>query len=418
MFAPANLQFFLLMKTFVSILVICLFVGYGLQVQAVERADSVSCFDHAISAPAFRITHAGIPVIVGGMAIYGANTNLKDAAAAGSHAQRYDTQYEDYLQYAPGVALLALKIGGMEGRSSWSRMIVSDAFSAALTIGVAEGLKRSVCETRPDGEDDRAFPSGHTAISYMLATMLHKEYGCRSPWISLGGYVVATATAASRMVHNRHWASDIVVGAGIGVLMTEVGYYLADLIFKERGLSEWVYADPLDRWRRPSFLSTDLAMSFPLTQYSLPGGLVKPTVGINAGVQGAYFFNPYAGVGGSAVMAVLPIEYNGVLSQEPMNAARFMAGAYFSYPVFSQLRLGAKAVAGYAYYGDCRLDGTVRIGGRSTACMEVGVSASLLTAESFGFRLFCDYGLGGSYVAGHNGAAQYVTVGGSASIYF
>lgn len=350
--------------------------------------------------------------------MYGANGSMKDGAV-GSFARHYDTQYEDYLQYASGVALLALKVGGMEGRSSWPRMIVSDAFSAALTIGVAEGLKRSVGEVRPDGDDDRSFPSGHTAISYMLATMLHKEYGCRSPWISLGGYAVATATAASRMVHNRHWASDIVVGAGIGVLMTEVGYYLADLIFKERGLSNWAYADPLDRWRNPSFFSTDLAMSLPLTRYSLPGGVeVKPTVGINAGVQGAYFFNPHVGVGGSAAMSVMPIEYGGSLTAEPMNVARVMAGGYFSYPVFSQLRLGVKAVAGYAYYGDCLLDSSIRIGGCSTACMEVGVSASLLTAETFGFRLFCDYGLGGSYVAGQDGVAQYVAVGGSASIYF
>ena len=384
-----------------------------------ERTDSMSRFDHAASTPLFKMAHASVPVIIGGLAIYGANNNLKDAAAAGSHAMHYDTQYEDYLQYASGVALLALKVGGMEGRSSWPRMIVSDAFSAALTIGVAEGLKRSVGEVRPDGDDDRSFPSGHTAISYMLATMLHKEYGCRSPWISLGGYAVATATAASRMVHNRHWASDIVVGAGIGVLMTEVGYYLADLIFKERGLSNWAYADPLDRWRNPSFFSTDLAMSLPLTRYSLPGvGEVKPTVGINAGVQGAYFFNPHVGVGGSAAMSVMPIEYGGSLTAEPMNVARVMAGGYFSYPVFSQLRLGVKAVAGYAYYGDCLLDSSVRIGGCSTACMEVGVSASLLTAETFGFRLFCDYGLGGSYVAGQDGVAQYVAVGGSASIYF
>ena len=406
------------MKTLVRTLIICMVACCGLRGVAAERADSVSCFDRTASTPAFKITHVGLPVIVGGLAVYGANGSMKDGAV-GNFARHYDTQYEDYLQYAPGVALLALKVGGMEGRSSWPRMIVSDAFSAVLTIGVAEGLKRSMDEVRPDGDDDRSFPSGHTAISYMLATMLHKEYGCRSPWISLGGYTVATATAASRMVHNRHWASDIVVGAGIGVLMTEMGYYLADLIFKERGLSDWIYADPLDRWRNPSFLSTDLAMSLPLTRYSLPGGVeVKPTVGINAGVQGAYFFNPHVGVGGSAAMSVMPIEYGGSLTAEPMNVARVMAGGYFSYPVFSQLRLGVKAVAGYAYYGDCLLDSSVRIGGCSTACMEVGVSASLLTAETFGFRLFCDYGLGGSYVAGQDGVAQYVAVGGSASIYF
>lgn len=406
------------MRIIVGLLIASLLLNCYGKADAMERTDSISRFDHAASTPLFKMAHASVPVIIGGLAIYGANNNLKDAAAAGSHAMHYDTQYEDYLQYAPGLALLALKIGGVESRSSWSRMIVSDAFSAVLTIGVAESLKRTVGDVRPDGEDDRSFPSGHTAISYMLATMLHKEYGCRSPWISLGAYTVATTTAASRMIHNRHWMSDIVVGAGIGVAATEIGYFLADLIFNERGLSDWVYADPLDRWRNPSFLATDLAMNLPLTTYHMPdGSKVQTAIGANAGMQGAYFFNPYVGIGGSATMAVMPIEHDGTLAQKPMNAARVLAGAYFSYPVFTQLRIGAKAVAGYAYYGGCQLSNS-KIGRQSTAAMEIGVSASLMTAEAFGFRVFCDYGLSGSYVPGDNRAAQYVAIGGSASIYF
>ena len=145
--------------------------------------------------------------------------------------------------------------------------------------------------------------------------------------------------------------------------------------------------------------------------------MVYPANGAAAGVQGAYFLNPYVGVGGSAVMSVTPIEYRGSLSREPMNSLRAMAGAYFSYPVFSQLRIGAKVTAGYLYYGGCRL-ADARIGGKSTGGMEVGVSASLLTAEAFGFRLFCDYGIGGSYVPGLDRASQYVSVGGSAAVYF
>lgn len=417
MFVPHYIKKHVQMKFLVRISILCLAIlccGTAAAVQV--PGDSISCFDRVSRTPAFRITHAGVPMIIGGLAIYGANGNLKDAASD-VHARHYGTQYEDYLQYAPGVALLALKLGGVDGRSSWTRMIVSDAFSAVLAIGVSESLKRTVGEMRPDGEDDRAFPSGHTAVSYMLATMLHKEYGDRSPWISLGGYAVATATAASRMAHNRHWMGDIVVGAGIGVLATEMGYYFADLIFKERGLNDLLYGDPLDRWRDPSFISTDLAMSIPLTRYHLPGGDVKPAIGANAGLQGAYFFNPYFGIGGIAAMAVMPIEYNGTLARETMNAARTLAGAYFSYPVWAQLRLGAKLSCGYTYYGSCKLSDTA-IGGRSAACGEAGVSVSMLAAERFGFRLFCDYGIGGSYVDGLSRVAQYVSVGGSAAIYF
>lgn len=67
--------------------------------------------------------------------------------------------------------------------------------------------------------------------------MMHKEYGDRSPWYSISAFTVATATGISRILNNRHWLSDVLAGAGIGILSTELGYYLADLIFKDKGLN-------------------------------------------------------------------------------------------------------------------------------------------------------------------------------------
>ena len=49
--------------------------------------------------------------------------------------------YDDYLQYAPAALMLGLKIGGVRGRSSWGRMLVSDAFSVALMAGAGNSLK-------------------------------------------------------------------------------------------------------------------------------------------------------------------------------------------------------------------------------------------------------------------------------------
>ena len=66
----------------------------------------------------------------------------------------------------------------------------------------------------------------------MTATMLTKEYGHRSPWIGISAYSVATATGLMRMANNKHWLSDVLTGAGIGSLSTELGYFLAGLIFK------------------------------------------------------------------------------------------------------------------------------------------------------------------------------------------
>ena len=95
--------------------------------------------------------------------------------------------FDDYLQYSPAAAMLGMKIFGYDSRSSWGRMLVSDAFSVAAMAAVVNGIKYSVARPRPDGTSHNSFPSGHTATSFMLAAMLHEEYGWRSPWFSLGG---------------------------------------------------------------------------------------------------------------------------------------------------------------------------------------------------------------------------------------
>lgn len=153
------------------------------------------------------------------------------------YAGSFHHDFDDYLQYMPAVAMVGLKACGVESRSSWGRMLVSDAFSAGVMAIAVNSLKYSCRVMRPDGSTRNSFPSGHTATAFMMATMLHKEYGHRSPWYSIGGYTLATATGVGRMLNNRHWMSDVMVGAGIGILAAELGYYLADLIFKDRGLN-------------------------------------------------------------------------------------------------------------------------------------------------------------------------------------
>jgi len=66
---------------------------------------------------------------------------------------------------------------------------------------------------------------------------------------------MATATGLMRMANNKHWLSDVLTGAGIGILSTELGYYLADLIFKERGINRLANEEVFSRMDKPSFLS-------------------------------------------------------------------------------------------------------------------------------------------------------------------
>lgn len=163
----------------------------------------------------------------------------------------YNCKVDDYLQYTSGVLLLGLKACGYQSRSSWGRMLVSDAFSTALVVGSVNGLKYAVGRQRPNGGNYKSFPSGHSATAFMLATMLHHEYGWRSPWFSFGGYTLATLTTVSRIARNKHWMSDTITGAVLGAGFTELGYFLADLIFKDKGLTESYEKAPF------SYCSTD-----------------------------------------------------------------------------------------------------------------------------------------------------------------
>ena len=124
--------------------------------------------------------------------------------------------YDDFTQYAPAALMVGLKTCGYEGRTNWTGMLVSDAFSVGIMAVTVRGIKYVVNRTRPSG-GNHSFPSGHTATSLMTATMLHKEYGWRSPWWSIGGYTVAAVTGVSRIMNNAHWMSDVVAGAAIGI---------------------------------------------------------------------------------------------------------------------------------------------------------------------------------------------------------
>lgn len=234
------------------------FAGLGAAAQLPDSADMSAGgefrrrIDRHTSTKAYRMLFVGTPLIVGGVVMQAYDSDFRRLRNGYSRSFRHD--YDDWLQYAPAGAMVALKACGVRGRSSWGRMLVSDAFSAGLMAIGVNSLKYSCRVMRPDGSSRNSFPSGHTATAFMAATMLHKEYGHRSPWYSIGGYTVATITGVTRQLNNRHWMSDIMVGAGIGILATELGYFLADLIFKEKGLNVTETYSVYDRCRRPSFL--------------------------------------------------------------------------------------------------------------------------------------------------------------------
>ena len=136
----------------------------------------------------------------------------------------FQTHADNYLQFAPIAVVYGLNASGIAGKNDLANRTVLLIKSELLMTVLVQSLKYTTHEQRPDGSDSHSFPSGHTAQAFAAATFLQKEYGHLSIWYSIGGYTVAGGVGALRILNNRHWLPDVLVGAGIGILSTNLVY--------------------------------------------------------------------------------------------------------------------------------------------------------------------------------------------------
>lgn len=391
-----------------------------------ERGDSLRIstttnfsrrLDKFSSSRFYQMTYIGVPLIVGGLIVKSEDDHFR--GLRNEYLPRFNRHLDDYMQYAPAAVMLGMKAAGVQSRSSWGRMLVSDAFSALLMGGVVNTLKQTTNVERPDGSNKHSFPSGHTATAFMTATMFTKEYGHKSPWVGVGAYSVATATGLMRMANNKHWLSDVLTGAGIGILSTEVGYYFADLIFREKGINRFANENMFDRMDKPSFVSLYLGLNIPLSGYDIDEEMeFRTSSGSSAGVEGAYFFNPYVGVGGRFTVSNTLIIVNEERAENnTFDAISLCGGSYFSYPLSSRWLIGSKLLGGYVHYPQLELTDR-SVSSRSGFCMGSGVSLTFKAKEYYGIRFFLDYNLLPSHSRNSGEYMNMLTLGSSFMITF
>jgi len=121
----------------------------------------------------------------------------------------------DAVEHAGDVGAILLPVGSATGAlvAKDHKGLAQLAESYASAMAVVYVLKPLVDRTRPDG-GHQSFPSGHATSAFAGAAFLQRRYG----W-ALGGpaYVVASFVAYSRVESDRHYTSDVLAGAAIGV---------------------------------------------------------------------------------------------------------------------------------------------------------------------------------------------------------
>jgi len=77
-------------------------------------------------------------------------------------------------------------------------------------------LKLAVGRERPNGQDNKSFPSGHTSNAFAMAAVAERHYGWK---LGVPAYVLAGVMGASRLHQDKHWLSDVVAGATLGYIV-------------------------------------------------------------------------------------------------------------------------------------------------------------------------------------------------------
>lgn len=153
--------------------------------------------------------------------------------------------YDDQLRYAPYAIGFILPLFGKYPKHKLLHLIPLVTGSYLLADGVVHQLKAHTAMARPNGAQEYdAFPSQHSSMAFVAATILHHEFGSYSPWISVGGYTLATWVAYSRLAQNHHWTSDVLTGAAVGMLSTHLVYLAYDFlsdIFTRKNLALYPY---------------------------------------------------------------------------------------------------------------------------------------------------------------------------------
>lgn len=382
---------------------ICLFILLSLLAVVPSRASSaVPDSVQPVAVP--RQVTDWVPV-AGGALMLGAGGVAR--AAAGSYQGNFTsdglaategrTAVADVAQYVPLAFPWVAKLAGAETRSGWGRMAVSQGIGAALMGSTVWGLKHSVNSMRPDGSDNHSFPSGHTAWAFFGATVMARELGHLSPWYTVGAYGFATGVGISRALEHRHFPADVMAGAGIGIISAQLGYFIGDIIFKDRQMSRPVTAVERDN-DNLSFLSLSTGMAVPLGHISIADGCIVRRPSLSAAIHGGFALDDNWGVTAEVTLLQTPIlieQHQVTTAVGNLNSLGGVVSGY--YRVALSRLVDFSASAGLGYYLNLKLNsvGDAVTAGKGTPAGRVGVGIGVRLSENFRCQATVGYQLSG-----------------------
>ena len=176
----------------------------------------------ALIVPGTFLVYAGLKPIIHGI------KKLDDTIYANVKANHPDfhTNAEDYLMWAPSASIYMLDAFNVKTQHTFKEHLIIDAGSIVITGGIGYAMRlvsRHIEVYQTHGTD---FPSGHTANAFRGAELLHQELKDNNKLISYSGYVAATAVGVLRILNKDHLLTEVLAGAGLGILSTKLTYWI------------------------------------------------------------------------------------------------------------------------------------------------------------------------------------------------
>jgi hypothetical protein len=198
----------------------------GVSALQAQQTDSLVSFQR----PRFTIRQLNVPLtlsLLGVVANGNGHESFKNEIVEerNEHFQHFQTHIDNYLQYAPLAIAYGLDAAGVKSKTDLANRTAILLKGELMMFGSVNILKSATRQLRPDGSAYTSFPSGHTAQAFAAATFLSEEYKDRLPWIPYAAYGMASSVGLLRMANNRHYVSDVLLGAGLGILSMKVAYW-------------------------------------------------------------------------------------------------------------------------------------------------------------------------------------------------
>jgi PAP2 superfamily len=199
------------MKTKLTILFLALLVFMGnaqSTIAAIKNQDKISA--KQFIAPVVLITTGTLLL----------NTALNEDLQSNANnffGEDFSTHADNYLPFVPVAQIYLGKTFGFKPKHDFQHQTINIAIANVMAVSVTEILKRTVKEERPDQSDGLSFPSGHTSLAFTNAALLYYEFKGSNLWYASSGFLFATATGILRIANKRHYTSDVLAGAGIGL---------------------------------------------------------------------------------------------------------------------------------------------------------------------------------------------------------